>query len=211
MKRLVTIDYNGTIVDPRYLDYFWLELIPREVSSARGLGLEEGRRMVVREYERVGPGDIRWYLPGYWASLFKIDHEVLRELYEEAAEKTVVYGDALEFYEVVKDVCKIAVVTNAAEELVEPVLRKYSIKADLVFCTPNRMGEFVKTPRAYSMVLGTVGVGAGEAMHFGDDLLQDFYYPMRAGIESYLIDRSGAGGPVSIRSLREAVDLVLSG
>ena len=59
--KVVSFDVVGTLVDSYYEDYVWKEAVPRLYSRKRGVGLEEAKDYVLREYDRIGKNDIRWY------------------------------------------------------------------------------------------------------------------------------------------------------
>ena len=58
--KVVSFDVVGTLVDSYYEDYVWKEAVPRLYSRKRGVGIEEAKDCVLREYDRIGKNDIRW-------------------------------------------------------------------------------------------------------------------------------------------------------
>jgi hypothetical protein len=63
MSKVVSFDVVGTLVDFGYEDYVWKEVIPQFYARKRGVNIEEAKDYVLKEYDRIGKNDIRWYLP----------------------------------------------------------------------------------------------------------------------------------------------------
>ncbi|HID90746.1 TPA: HAD family hydrolase, partial [Candidatus Bathyarchaeota archaeon] len=79
--RVVSFDIDGTLVDPSFVDSFWFDRIPRLLARRTGLSLDRAKARVLEEYDDVGDGDLRWYLPDYWLARLKLNvtaRELLR-------------------------------------------------------------------------------------------------------------------------------------
>ena len=49
----VLLDMDGTLLDLRFDNWFWQELIPRRYAAAKGLDLEETRRVLAPRFIEV--------------------------------------------------------------------------------------------------------------------------------------------------------------
>lgn len=63
-------------------------------------------------------------------------------------------------------------------------------------------------PRLFQIALDRLGVGAEDAIHVGDDRIDDWAGARGAGLRAILLDRSGGGGEHAIASLRELPEAI---
>jgi 5'-nucleotidase len=68
----VLLDMDGTLLDLRFDNWFWQELIPRRYAAAKGLDLEETRRVLAPRFIEVR-GTLRWYCIEYWSRQLELD------------------------------------------------------------------------------------------------------------------------------------------
>lgn len=62
----VFLDMDGTLLDLRFDNDFWLEIVPRRFAELNDLGTEEARRLVRSKYDRKR-GSLDWYCLDYWS------------------------------------------------------------------------------------------------------------------------------------------------
>jgi len=202
--RVLSLDLDGTIVSRDYVDYFWLELVPRLYAERWGVPLEEARREVARQYDEVGPGDLRWYKPRYWFERFGLDAGALPRALEEAGRLVRAYDDALELMRRVRGRVEVVICTSASREFVDLVFRRVPELEELVsrvFSSVSDFGLPGKPPQFYRRVLEELGVEPGEVVHAGDDEEADYRVPLSLGIRAYLVDRRGGRGVSSLLQL----------
>jgi 5'-nucleotidase len=68
----VLLDMDGTLLDLRFDNWFWQELIPRRYAAAKGLDLEETRRVLAPWFIEVR-GTLQWYCIEYWSRQLELD------------------------------------------------------------------------------------------------------------------------------------------
>ena len=68
----VLLDMDGTLLDLRFDNWFWQELIPRRYAAAKGLDLEETRRRLAPWFTEVR-GTLQWYCIEYWSRQLELD------------------------------------------------------------------------------------------------------------------------------------------
>ena len=119
--KVISFDVTGTLVSERFVDYFWLELIPRLFAERHAVSLEEAKRIVFSKYDEIGKNDIRWYIPGYWFELFDLKVS-LREALEEIRREVEVYDDAKEALERLSAKYDLVISSNLSREFIDVAL-----------------------------------------------------------------------------------------
>src|ERR1700722_498690 len=67
----VLLDMDGTLLDLRFDNWFWLELIPRRYAAAHGLEVEEAQQRLTLKFVAVR-GTLQWYCIDYWSGELKL-------------------------------------------------------------------------------------------------------------------------------------------
>lgn len=73
----VLLDLDGTILDKRFDDTFWHELVPERYASARGIGVEEAREHLFSTY-RSHEGTLKWTDLDFWSEELGLDIPALK-------------------------------------------------------------------------------------------------------------------------------------
>jgi HAD superfamily hydrolase (TIGR01509 family) len=68
----VLLDMDGTLLDLRFDNWFWLELIPRRYAAANGLSAAETQELLAPKFIEV-KGTLQWYCIEYWTRELKLD------------------------------------------------------------------------------------------------------------------------------------------
>jgi putative hydrolase of the HAD superfamily len=76
----VLLDMDGTLLDLRFDNYFWLELIPERYAVRHGLTLDQAREMLAPRFA-ARRGTLDWYCTDFWSRELSLDiaglkHEV---------------------------------------------------------------------------------------------------------------------------------------
>ena len=213
---VISFDLNDTLVDREYADYFWLELIPRAYAEKYKLGFNEAYSRVISEYNRVGPNDIKWYLPKYWIRHFDLDVS-LEELIEETLSKVRIYPEVPEALRKLSERFTLIIASNTSIEFIDPVLEKIHVEVgydvfDKVFSCVTDLGLPRKEESFYKYVCDALKVVPSEVLHVGDDLKYDYVIPRNIGMNACLVDRKGKLNSTPqitvIKDLRELVTLL---
>ncbi len=68
----VLLDMDGTLLDLKFDNWFWREVVPRHYASANGLELEEAVSRLSPKFRAVA-GTLRWYCIDYWSAELRLD------------------------------------------------------------------------------------------------------------------------------------------
>ncbi len=202
---VISFDLDGTLITREYVDYFWYELVPRLYAKRYGVSMNDAKRIVYAEYDGIGPGDVRWYLPGYWFKRFEIEDHLLDAL-REASERIRPYEDVVDVVEKLKEKYTLIICTGAAREFINMVLAKikqYSSSFRYIFSSSSDFGLPGKPPTFYRIVVERLGVMPSQVLHIGDDPVSDYRNAIEAGLRAVLVDRRSNG------SLRDSIERVL--
>ena len=85
MKKVISFDLDGTLVDARYGAMVWNHGIPAEYAKAYGMTFDDARRFIRNQYESVGDGDILWYEIRHWLKRFSLDVEPMGPVHAQIA------------------------------------------------------------------------------------------------------------------------------
>lgn len=68
----VLLDMDGTLLDQRFDNWFWQELVPSRFGQINGMTDEAAWAMIAPKFRAVR-GTIRWYCIDYWSEELKLD------------------------------------------------------------------------------------------------------------------------------------------
>ncbi|WP_415923150.1 GMP/IMP nucleotidase [Steroidobacter sp.] len=106
----VLLDMDGTLLDLRFDNYFWLELVPERYAARHGLTLERTRE-VLRPMFAARQGTLDWYCTDFWTRELELD---IAGMKREMREHVRFLPGAEEFLRALRDKSvRIALVTNA--------------------------------------------------------------------------------------------------
>jgi putative hydrolase of the HAD superfamily len=106
----VLLDMDGTILDLKFDNTFWSEIVPAKFAAERGLALETAKAHLLPMYT-AKQGTLDWYCMDYWSRELELD---LEELKRGAREQIAWLPQAERFVRAVRALGKrLALVTNA--------------------------------------------------------------------------------------------------
>lgn len=203
--KVVSFDADGTLVDPSFMDRFWFYGIPSLYADKKGVGLREAIEHVTAEYDKMGPEDLRWYLPSYWIEHFGLGVSVTKIL-NGLAGHLKVYPDVPSALKRLNAKYDLIVASSSPRELLEFELVTIGSYFARVFSSVSDFGQPGKTAAFYLNICDSMGVEPGEMLHVGDQRDLDLEVPSSVGVQALLLDREGvAQDKLVIKSLHELV------
>jgi putative hydrolase of the HAD superfamily len=107
----VLLDMDGTLLDLRFDNFFWRELVPQRYAAHYGLSVDEAARLLHPRFAEW-EGRLEWYCLDHWTRELGFDITALKH---EVAERIACHPNALEFLRGVRSLRKrVALVTNAS-------------------------------------------------------------------------------------------------
>jgi 5'-nucleotidase len=73
----VLLDMDGTLLDLRFDNWFWLALIPSRYAAANGLSVEEAQALLAPKFQQVA-GTLQWYCIEHWSAELGLDIPALK-------------------------------------------------------------------------------------------------------------------------------------
>lgn len=204
--KAISFDLDGTLVDYRFVDSVWFEGMPRLYSVKKRVSFDDAKKVVKREYDKVGKEKPEWYNLHYWIRKFGIN-VAPQELLGYFEHRIKTYPEVPKVLDELKQRgFRLIIVTNARREFVELELRKAEIENyfDRVFSSTSDFGMVKKTVNLYQRICSILEISPQEMIHIGDDRNFDFDVPRRLGIIAFHLDRTGKHkGEFVIHSLEE--------
>jgi putative hydrolase of the HAD superfamily len=106
----VLLDMDGTLLDLRFDNYFWLEFLPERYAERHGLTLEKART-VLRSLLLGKQGTLDWYCTDFWTRELSLDIAALKR---EIREHVRFLPGAEAFLRALREKnVRVALVTNA--------------------------------------------------------------------------------------------------
>lgn len=106
----VFLDMDGTLLDLRFDNHFWLEHMPYRYSEIRGIAFHQAQMELLARYRRV-EGTLSWYCVDYWSRELGFN---VGDLKHEVSHLIALQPAALDFLKEIRSIGKRAVlVTNA--------------------------------------------------------------------------------------------------
>jgi putative hydrolase of the HAD superfamily len=122
----VLLDMDGTLLDRRFDDHFWLEHVPRTYARKHGMDLEAAKTLLYRMF-RSQEKTINWTDLDYWSSRLQLDIPLLKL---EVDHLIAVHPFVVEFLLFLRHHGKsVHLVTNAHGKSLELKLRKTRLGA----------------------------------------------------------------------------------
>ena len=110
---IVLLDMDGTLLDLRFDNYFWQELVPLRYANRHGIALDRAHEELVPRFA-ANRGTLDWYCVDYWTRELSLD---IAELKREIREHVRFLPGAERFLASLRERrLRTALVTNAHQE-----------------------------------------------------------------------------------------------
>lgn len=204
MIKVVSLDVGGTLIDDHYGNYVWNVEIPQLYASKRGINFEEARDYVLREYNRIGSNDIRWFQPEYWFKHLNLDGDPL-EIFRNHVDKVRFYPEVSTVLATLCQKYELIIASGGLTNIIDLIVKRFRHYFKHIFASLDRQER--KTPQFYKRICKILRINPETIAHVGDDWESDFIAPRSIGIKSFYLDRTGTkSGKFILKDLRELKD-----
>jgi HAD superfamily hydrolase (TIGR01493 family) len=207
MKKIISFDLDGTLVDGTYGDMVWNHGVPEEYSREYGIPFDRARELVRNEYLSVGDGRLEWYNIQYWLERFNLTVPA-DELLARYESYIVLLPFAREVLETLGEKYVLIIASNAARIFVEKEVSHADIGHHFtsVISATSDYRIVKKGDSFYKTLCEELHVSPEDIVHVGDHKIFDFEAPTRFGIESYHVHSEGNGHERVIPNLKVLLD-----
>jgi putative hydrolase of the HAD superfamily len=175
----VFLDMDGTLLDLRFDNHFWLEYVPLQYSEKHNYPLEQARELVYKQYRSM-EGTLQWYCVDFWSQRLELDIAALKQ---ELTHLIAVHPHVVSFLCAVKQADKrLVLLTNAHAKSVDIKLTKTGLGKyfDRIIIS-HELGEPKESDRFWSL-LGEYEPHDPATTLFIDDNLDVLRKARRSGI-----------------------------
>jgi HAD superfamily hydrolase (TIGR01549 family) len=192
MPKIISFDMDGTLVDPEFTDWVWLQGIPKLYAEKAKISFEEAKHFVVEEYLKVGEGAIEWYDIKYWFHFFQLE-ESWKILMNRYIDKINVYPDVSPLLESLRDRFQLVLTSNAGREFIDMEMEATGLGRyfERIFSATSDFGEVKKTADFYRRICQILEAEPQDIVHVGDHYEFDYLVPRSLGIRAFYLNRSG--------------------
>ncbi|NEX17605.1 MAG: GMP/IMP nucleotidase [Halochromatium sp.] len=124
----VFLDMDGTLLDLRFDNHFWLEHVPLRYAESRGISLAASKDDLYGRYQAL-MGSLQWYSVDHWSQELALDIAMLKA---EVEHLIAIHPHVLAFLEALAEAGKRRVlVTNAHQKSIALKMRKTRLDGHL--------------------------------------------------------------------------------
>jgi putative hydrolase of the HAD superfamily len=184
---VISFDLEGTLMSHDFSNSVWNEGIPRLYSKKRGIGLQESKEYVFKNYETIGEDSVDWYDIRYWFKNFRLDN--YKKLLEKYAKQITYFPEVQEVLRNLNKNHLLILATNSSKEFLEvltPIIKKCIHRE---FSATSEFKLLKKNAYFYKKVCDILGINPQSMIHIGDRFEDDFLSPRSIGINAFHLDR----------------------
>ena len=165
--------------------------------------LQKAKDHVLKEYDRIGPNDIRWYSPEFWFRHFKIDSKP-EETFKTNAGKIRFYPEVASTIEKLSHKYPLIISSGIPTKYIEIAIQRFTHYFSGLFSPISDIQTTKKNEIFYIHVCRSLSIKPSSLVHIGDDYEYDYVSPRKIGAKSIFLDRNGEKpGKHVIRDLTE--------
>ena len=210
--KVVSFDLDNCLINKRFDDVIWFEKIPRVYAEKNHIPFKEAHRIVSSEYARLKGKTERWRDIEFWLPYFGIRKE-WEEVCSGLEKEVKLYPDVIPALLSLRKKYKIVVISHAERNFLNLKLKASGLSKfiDYSFSSRKELKSYHKKKDAFLYACRKIGIKPSEMVHIGDNEEYDYLEPMKAGIRSFVIERSGKSGKHRIKNLEELERILAKG
>jgi putative hydrolase of the HAD superfamily len=212
MKKIISFDLDGTLVDIEFGNKVWNEGIGGKFAETYGVDRDLGEEWVRNAYAAIGDRNLLWYDIDYWLRRFNLPVS--------AAELLDTYAASIRLLPHVHDVLdtlagkyELIIASNAARLFVEKELEQTGIASYFrrTVSATSDYGIVKKDVTFYRRLCSELEVSPEEVVHVGDHPIFDLEVPLQFGIDAFFVasqrpEPAGVDNGRVLHDLRELLD-----
>ncbi len=205
MIKVISFDLDGTLVTMDYVDAVWLEEIPRLYAKKYGYKFEEAKKIVEKEYLKVGPEALEWYDINYWIRKFELNVS-WKEILSRCIDKLKLYPEVRKVLDRLKKNYELILISNAANEFIEIELNVLNLEKYFshIFSAVSNFNKTKKDEEIYKKICQDIKIEKDKMVHVGDNYEFDYLAAKKAGIKAFYLDRKeNMDGNFVVKDLEE--------
>lgn len=183
---------DGTLLDEEFDKLIWNEEIPKLYAKKNNLDIETAKKEVYKHYfqDLTKEKKENWTNIDFWFKRFKLSN--WKGLLKDLKNIFYVYDDVEPILRYLSKKYKLIIITHSHKHFIDIKLRgskieKYFVK---VF-SAGISKDLTKDVKTFKKILKELKISSEEIIHIGNEKIFDYENPKKAGIKSYLLDRSG--------------------
>ncbi len=191
MEPIISFDVDGTLVNPDFNGLIWFDVVPELYARKRKIKLEEAKKKVFQEYDKIGDNDARWYTLDFWLDYLDLGVKP-EELLQKYARAVSLYSDVLPTLSNLGGKYTLIVCSGMSREFIDIKLKKESIFQyfSRIFSAVSNFGLTKKESYFYEKLCQQLNVKPSHLIHVGDNYELDYLVPKKIGIKVFYLDRT---------------------
>jgi len=199
--RILSFDLEGTLVDTVFSQLVWEVGLPDLYAEEMGIDHEAAVKKVMQEYSEIGPERIEWYDLKYWFKRFQLQTE-WRRLLERYKGNISIYPEVKDVLEHLSKEYELILISNTSREFMAVMTEELSNYFAHTFSGPTDF-KMLKFQKLYTKIVEQLGAKPQDIVHIGDHEKFDLAAARQAGIQAFLLDRTGERcGDYIVRDLK---------
>lgn len=163
----VFLDMDGTLLDLRFDNHFWLEHVPMRFSELHGISIEQAKAQLFPKMRELS-GQLDWYCTAFWSReldlpIIKLKHEVSHLIKSRAHVK--------QFLKYLRQIGKeVVLFTNAHEDTVALKMEKTGLATAFdKTITSHSLGHAKETSAAWQALGNRYEFSPGRSLFIDDN------------------------------------------
>jgi putative hydrolase of the HAD superfamily len=198
--KVISFDAEGTLVTTDFSEAIWHEAIPALYAQKNRMELARAKKIVRREYDRVGDQRLEWYDIRYWLKYFQLGAP--EPVIQSCQAKARYYPEVAEVLASLNDEYELIVTSATPLELLNYLLHEVGHYFAHIFSSISHYKQ-LKSADFYLGICRELKLQPSELVHVGDNWQFDFLIPRQVGIRAFHLDRAGNSHQESLADLTQ--------